>query len=267
MDRSGNLYSTAKSYVEAAIELLGERCPEGPPERVAGALEYVRATPNLYQLREHEFPYWHRTMWSHPKPQHALSEYHAFVQAMRSEPEIARYIDTVAGTKRGWSHLRIDEIADCLIWRMADARGRLEFDPAEFDRLYSNFCVELERDDVEFEAVAPILGFKTDSTSIRLDEGLEIDRLTDEEILRCLVIGPPMGFQTAGTMHLYADSAVKYRFREKKLFGAVQNDSKALRHEYEEITAKFLEVSHALRLFKKGWSIFQPLLHSQFIGR
>lgn len=171
---------------------------------------------------------------------------------MRGEPEIVRYMNNLAGTKRGGTYLQAEEIADYLIWRMAEARGRLEFDPADFDRLYASFCTDLRGDEVEFEAVAPLPNFKVGSAPVALDGRLEIDRLTDEEILRCLGVGLPMGFETYGTMVLYGTCGVRYHFTERKFFGEVQHDGKALQIEHERITAKFLEVSHALRLFKKG---------------
>jgi hypothetical protein len=171
---------------------------------------------------------------------------------MRSDPKFSRYFNVLVGTNRGGTTFRPQDLADQLIWKMAKACGRLAFDSTQFDRLFEVFDEDIRRDEIEFVAVAPIQGFKSESLPIPLAKNLEIDHLTDEEIGRCLRLGIPMGLDSGGVVYLNSDCGARYRFSEQKLFGPSTHDPKGIQLAHDTMTSEFLGVSHGLRLFKRG---------------
>jgi hypothetical protein len=251
METHAKSYLSAKKYVQAALELLAAGCPEGPPEPTF-TQEHVRSSEKIFLLRAVEFPYWQRMVWSHPQARHALPEYEPFMRAMRSDPTFARYFNVLVGTNRGGTTFSPEDLADQLIWRMAEACGRLAFDSTLFDRLFKIFDAEIREDEIEFVAVAPIQGFKSESLPIPLAKNLEIDHLTDEEIGRCLGLGIPMGLDSGGMVYLNTECGVRYRFSEPKVFGQGKHDPKGMQLAHNSMTSEFLSVSHGLRLFKRG---------------
>jgi hypothetical protein len=78
---------------------------------------------------------------------------------MREHPLVARYFGVLVGTSRAGRSHTAEEIADHLLWRMADETGELKFDPEVFDRLYKEFNADLRANDIEFVGVAPTSGF------------------------------------------------------------------------------------------------------------
>lgn len=252
MEPKSIIYQRSKAYTHAAIELLADQFPQREPERETGISEWARTSETTFELQNLELPYWRRAAWSHAETLHALTDHRLLAQALQQDPVVRRHIDTLVGTWRGARSFRIEEIADHLIWRMAEKKGGLVFDSAEFDRLFNDFDSDIRQTEIDYFAVAPIMGFQPEKVPIRLEPKLQIDRLTDEEIGRCLRVNVYPGIHSGGTLHLTYPFAVRYRFLEKKRFGDLSVDPAAIEAEQEALTSKILSVVHCLRLFKSG---------------
>jgi hypothetical protein len=234
------------------MELLAGQFQKAEPQRITGSGEWKRTSDTTFQIRDFEMPYWHKAVWSHEKALHDLPEYGLLIQAMLLDPIFARYFDSLVGTKRGGRGFKAKDIADHLIWTMAQKVGELRFVPEEFDQLYKEFEADIRLNDVEFVAVAPIAGFESELFPISLDFDLEIDRLTDEEIERCLRLSIFPGFHVGGIVHISNPCGARHRFREKKQFDEIFPDPGILQAEQEFIVSRALDVSHSLRLYKSG---------------
>jgi hypothetical protein len=252
MESDSVIYIRAKAYVQVAMELLAGQFQKSEAQRVTGPGEWKRDSESTFRLRDFELPYWRNAIIFREKTLHALAEYKLFVQAMQVYPIFARYFGTLVGTKRGGRGFRVEDIADHLLWAMAQKMGGLNFDPDEFDQLYKEFDADIRRDDVEYVAVAPIVGFKSEVFPISLDSDFEIDRLTDEEIIRCLRLSVYPGIDLGGIIHITNPCGVRHRFRENKLFGDISSERGVLQAEQEFIVSRVLDVAHCLRLFKSG---------------
>jgi len=252
---ASDLYAAAKAYVQAAIALLSADCPEGPPETPGGLREWVRSSGETFTLRDAGTPYWHKGVLSHEGQLHSFSEYRAFVDALHADPPLARHLGALVGTTHGRLRISEEQVADHLIWTMAEKCGRFTFDSAEFDRLFAEFEADLRRDDLDFIAAGPMPNFKCESLPLRLAPDLEIDYLTDEEIVRCLRLGIYPGIDLGGHLHLTAKCGIRCRFVQKKLFGELRltpDEMRKLQSLPEGLTDRFQDVLFALRLFKEG---------------
>jgi len=115
MEAQSNIYTRAKAYVQAAIELLAGRVQRAEPERLLGLNEWVRTSESTFAVREIAVPYWHKAVRYHADALHALAEFQSLVEAIKADPLVARYFGVLAGTILVQRSFSIDEIADHLI--------------------------------------------------------------------------------------------------------------------------------------------------------
>jgi hypothetical protein len=156
-------------------------------------------------------------------------------------------------TRGGGRQITAEELADRLLWRMAERRGGFEFDATDFDILFGQFETDLLRDSIDYVAVAPLPGFKSDLDSIPLGSGLELAELSDDELSRCLRISIYPGIDLGGIVHATKTYGLRCRFSEKKFFGHLPPDEiKRAQGSHQERVDRFFRVVHALRLFKRG---------------
>jgi hypothetical protein len=138
---------------------------------------------------------------------------------------------------------------------MAERVERFQFDSAEFDRLFVQFVADLEREYFNSLAIAPLPFFHSEVVPIRLDEDLEIDRLTDAEVIRCLSFSVPAGMDLGGIVHMPQRCGIRLHFAEPKRVGSSQmlaGELDSLVERSKERPDRLLDVVHALRTFKAG---------------
>jgi len=135
---------------------------------------------------------------------------------------------------------------------MAENTGGLIFDSGIFDRLYWEFDADIRQDHIEFVAVAPTTGFRSDLFPISLEPVLEVDKLTDDEINRCLQLNIFPDTNLGGTVYLVDPFGVRFRFSRIKRFGELSSGLTQLQAGQEDPASKIQLVSHCLRLFKSG---------------
>lgn len=251
---SGDLYHAMREYVQAAMRILAEVCPEGPPRVLRGLDEWKRDADNRFRLRDREDPFWVDCMLRYRDQLHSLDEYHRLVAALRAIPHIAQQLDRLVGTAFGGRRIEIDHVTDYLLWRLPRITGGLRFDEAQFAQLFHSFEADLQRTSFSFVLLAPLLGLKLESAPIRPDFDIEIDDMTDDEIVRCLTWGllaDPFGSQRI--VDVKSAAALRVRYDMEKRVGPdvapdPEEDIKVERAAIERAMA----VLHALRVFKDG---------------
>lgn len=251
---SSDFCQAMREYVQAAIRLLADVCPEGPSRILVGLDEWKRDSDNVFRLRDREEPFWEQCIRAHLDQLHSLGEYHHLVATVRAIPHIAQQLENLVGTGLGSSRFEIDHVTDHLVWRLPRITEGLRFDEAQFTQLFNTFEVDLQRASFPFVLLAPLLGLKIESAPIRLTSDIEIDQMTDDEIIRCL----SMGWLQAGYgMQRIADikeaAAVRVRYHLEKRVGPTDRPQIDEALKVKQIAnERAMGVLHAIRVFKEG---------------
>ncbi len=197
-------------------------------------------------------PYWHRGILSRYESLHALAEYKVYLQALENGPIAARSIGIVL-TARGGRQITSQELADRLLWRLTQQRGGFEFAPTDFDMLFEQFEADLRIDSIDYVAVAPLPGFKSDVPSIPLGQGFELAEFNDDEIGKCLRLSIYPAVDMGGVIGATNIYGLRYRSSERKFLGEVPLDEiERARGLYQELLDSLSRVVHTLRLLKRG---------------
>lgn len=252
---NSNLYQAVRDYVQAAMSLLAEACHEGPPRVIFGLDEWKRDPDNIFRLRDREEPFWVQCIEANRDRLHELNEYRRVVAALRTIPHISQQLENLVGTVQGSQRIEVHHVADYVVWRMPQSTGELRFRESQFDHLFNRFEADLNRTSLAYVVVAPLLGLKVEPVPIQLEPDIEVDNMTDEEIVRCLRLGMfrhPFGM---GRMaQIGSPAAVRVRYSLEKWIGpheemaGIEQALGAARTAVE----RAMEVLHALRLFKDG---------------
>src|SRR3990172_691557 len=251
---SSDLYRVMREYVEAAMRLLAEVCPEGPPRVLRGLDEWKRDADNRFRLRDREDPFWVDCMLRYQDQLHSLDEYHRLVATLRAIPHIAQQLDRLVGTALGARRVEIDHVTDYLLWGLPRITGGLRFDEAQFTQLFHSFEADLQRTSFSFVVLAPLLGLKVESAPIRLDLDIEIDEMTDDEIVRCLRLGllpDPIGLRRIADVKSAAAVRVRYQL-EKRVGGDDASQGGGALELERSARERAMAVLEALRVFKDG---------------
>jgi hypothetical protein len=148
----------------------------------------------------------------------------------------------------------IDRVADYVLARLPRMSGGLRFDGAQFDIVFRELDTDLRRDSFSFVILAPLVGLKLGSAPIQLGPDIEIDKMTDDEIVRCLSLGIlPDPFGSRPMVNIQSPAAVRVRFQLKKEVGREPPRplEEAVRVERLAIQRAMM-VLYALRIFKEG---------------
>jgi hypothetical protein len=248
---SSELYEAMRSYTAVALQLLSEQCPEGPPELMRFLDDWKRDSDRRFRLYDRSWPYWVHCILSNSDALHNLDEYQRLVAVLRGTPDIAAQMDQLVGTAVGGSALKAHHITDRLIWSLAESTGGLHFDEQVFDEQFRQLITDLRRSEFSVIILVPLLGATAESLPIALESNVEIDRMTDEEIVRCLRLGMlPDSLTTSRIADVQSDIAVRVRYYMPKHVG-----------EYGEVAPNpivsgardlAIDVLYALRVFKEG---------------
>lgn len=124
-------------------------------------------------------------------------EFIQFVEALKSEERLARNIGLV-GTIFGRRNVDELNIAFRLV-RQFLFDDRIEsFDIDAFNTVYLEIENDLLSDEVEFERITPLCGFRMDGNELQLAENISIVKLAESEILRILNLGISLGSVAGG---------------------------------------------------------------------
>ena len=250
---SKEFYESMRDYVGAAMSLLASECPEGASRILPGNNEWKRGSDGLFHRCDREDADWMDCIRSCESRIHALSEYGRLVDVIRSIPEINGQLETLVGTISEARRIEIPHITDHLIWRLAQLTG-LGFDEPWFDQLFEQFRTDLARTSFDYYSISPLLGLTVEVAPLLLEPGVVLDRMTDDEIVRCLSNGFLASWPRSHSVaNVGTPVAVRVHYPlEKRIGDREQTPIEPWLEIVTRANETAMEVLHVLRLFKEG---------------
>lgn len=169
-----------------------------------------------------------------------MTEHEDVIAALRAHPVIGPRLDSAVA---GWS-LDPGNVLGLLVSAMLSEADDLSDDC--FERVFPPFYAWLTREAEDVVVIAPLSGLDADDMPIALGPGVEIDRMSDAEVIACLTTRVISGFGS-GTQ-TYVDPRLAIRIRERHPVGEGFLSADPLSGRIEPIEA----VVNALRILKAG---------------
>jgi hypothetical protein len=179
------LREALRLYVRAAMQMLQATCPPGPPDVIVGSDDWRRDRDGVFRLYDVQEPFWVACLLRSDEQLHGLPEYARVLEALHATPYAAELVDELVGTASSRFRLDAANIADRIIWDMARAHG-LGFDEEHFQQAFNTLDSDLHRREFTRVSLAPLLVPTIAALPIALSSDLEIDRMTEADIKRCL---------------------------------------------------------------------------------
>jgi hypothetical protein len=251
------LYEAAKQYVIAANRVITEQCHDLGPETWVGMDEWVRESSDVFVARDHVEPALLHCLRFKERELHALPEYAAFQAALQADPDAAGQVDALVGTAWGNRRVEAHDMVQYPLRALARRTTDLATWPALFDEVFQEFEAALRLRDFDYCMVSPLLGLQLEEWPMSLQNGLELDRLDDNEIAGLLRIDalPTRPPPAARTRYIGDPIGVRARYREpKRITAPQQQEQEEATFSESRLEAQKLgqEVLEALRVYRKG---------------
>jgi hypothetical protein len=169
-------------------------------------------------------------------------------------PYASELLDRLIGSSTSRRMISFPQVADQIIWRMA-REGGLAFEEDRFSRALQSLDADLRLRQLSLVSLVPLLGMTADSIPIALGPDLEIDRMTDEEIARCLRLGmlPGAPFDHPRMRTNPPAFAIRLRYEEPLCIGDLSpEDTQTAFTNHTARRNRLVAVLAALRVFKAG---------------
>lgn len=181
-------------------------------------------------------------------------EYLDFIEAMKSDERISRHLDNLVGTNFGSHRMEARNFAIRPVYEFLTDESIQPFTKEKFDPFYSEMEKALISDEIEFENLTPLCGFRMEDTELVLNENTSIIKLSEKEIQEFFNLGIKLGISTGGGydfIHGIHEYAISTRYKLHKKIGEEKTatgagDDYYLNNDIEQ------SVVDALRVFKKG---------------
>lgn len=256
MIQNTDVYDAAKAYTEKAFEFLAQNSTKIEPSQIPRSKVWVKQGENAFTQHDTQWDSKSWLVFILADELHSVPEYTTFVTALQSNPAFGGQLDTVVGGVTGGRHVPIGEAIDRLVLFVMDSVSGFQFDVDAFNKSFEKFEADFQRNEFACFAITPLPGFTSEVAPVLLEDGLELDRMTDGEIIRCLNMGTPVGHDLRGLVHVPEAErcAIRHRFPEVKRVGdsAFSAGVDVERERLSQQPARFLDVLHALRAFKSG---------------
>ncbi len=175
-----------RDFVRAAVSRLSEALKDQAPEWDVDwrwergpdghFREHTKRTRKLWPILNDE---WLRS----------LPEYDTCVKHLKSDPVIGPHLDRLVGTDTGATPVEADNILQSAIYSMLDDQGALAFTDERFDREWRELVEFFGAELIAFKIVAPLPRLVVPDFPLRLNNELVLDRLTEDEVSRCCLVG------------------------------------------------------------------------------
>jgi hypothetical protein len=180
--------------------------------------------------------------------QHSRPEYQAALDALRAHPIIGTRLGKPVGTEFSRALLEEDRLPDRLLYPVL-RRG--SFDAGEFDTAFEQLVESLTFEKTAWVVVAPLSGVASDATPIGLEPGVEIVRMSDDEVIACLSTGLITGVGSTGFVSVANRIAIRLTEHWPAIVGNEEHDGAAA--DAHTCRSELVEaVVHVLRLLKNG---------------
>jgi hypothetical protein len=196
---------------EAAAQLSS-----GPGPEVSTDLRgWQRDSDGIFRDRERPVRVWRH---SELETLHELPSWHAVEQALQDDDRLRAQLDQLVGTAQGGR--RFDaKTAGRLVLPLPDEVGDLE---GAFERHYASLDGFLAAQELKYVVVWPLPGLTSSTFPIALEQGLELDVMSDVELaaaLRTEVLHPRLPGMSLLTPEEAQQACLRYRYRLPKLIG------------------------------------------------
>jgi hypothetical protein len=235
-----------REYAVRAIETLQADGWELPPEytrdsgwQPLGGTSFVYRP---YELVEPLVP-------QNRKSLHSLPEYAACLEALRSHPVVGERLDTLVGSRLSAARLEAEHLPDRVLYAILRDAPDLAFSESSFDRVADELITWLTRKTSIHTTVAPLSGLVVDATPICLEPGIEIDEMTDAEVIDCLTTGILGGVGSMGHAEIGPRVALRIRDQLELRIGEIDHTPGGDWQRWRETGEA---VVFALRLLKPG---------------
>ena len=166
----------------------------------------------------------------------------------QNHPRIAPRLDQPVGTP--WAQSATSTLPDRVLWSLLLRSG--EYDE-RFDAAFHDLLTWLTRDTEPYVHVAPLLGLDSDTAVIEIEPGVEIAKMTDQEVIACLTNGLISTSDAQGrSAHVPLRHAIRIREEWPIVVGVSAIDVDAGFQDAERNAARIEQLVHILRLLKDG---------------
>ncbi len=171
------------------------------------------------------------------------------------DPVVGPQLNQLVGTSRTQAQLNLEQIVRSLVGGMFSEDGRFEFQEDRFRKKCDLIAGYVLATTFDYVTVAPLPGFDA-PFPVKISDNIMIDRLTDEEVGRCVQVGILRPLSPNFEV-IFEDSAVGIRCttNTKKVIGEanpVSESGSFGRRSLVDATTIVDDVLTALRLFKQG---------------
>jgi hypothetical protein len=115
----------------------------------------------------------------------ALPDYQACIDQLRADAVIGTQLDRLIGTRMSALCIEANHLLHLLFLTMLDDQGNVSFSDERFNAKWCELDSFFRAGEIAFKMIAPLPHLVVPTFPLRLNDTLEIDRLTDNEMTRC----------------------------------------------------------------------------------
>jgi hypothetical protein len=248
--KNAEFYFTSRALVIAVLELINSKLKQGMKIPAEMQQKYKVENDNGCSINYEQKISWMQLFIILEKEIHGLPQYNACVEAMQTDKEISKNLDTLIGTSTSrWRSTADQYIGGLLQKQVLGYFEKRQFDEKAFDDDFA--CLEdfFYSKTIATESISPLLNFVSESGLIQFNSNLRIRELTLTERGNLMDELSTIPF-SSHTLQLGTKYIVEYDYLTKKIIGDFPiGITSELDVDVQGLINKLIT---ALRLFKQG---------------
>lgn len=247
------LCNALRAYYSSVLAILGNniRRIEDLPVTIKEKVEVADDSWGLSFSPRREI-LWDKLITKYETTFNQTDAYKMAVQALQTDPQVARHLNTLVGTFQVRTRIDIDS---CLRWfliEFLEKQQDFSLQEAEFNRLYSHFENYFYGDVIELRFLCPLNNFSMENEKIELNSKFSIIKIPKQEIEQMISWSRDFGFFDQHIMSPFNEYALELFLETPKIFGDISTIHDKENSPDYVARKKFDEACSALRLFKRG---------------
>ena len=191
---------------------------------------------------------------------HALPSFAAAVETLRADERIApKFGEAMIGTLFFSQALSPEQVLDTVLHDALLDEADIRLDPERIEAAYERTERFLYSDETSFSVVAPLEGLSLAQTPLELGAGITVDRLTDDELNRCVranLLQPMGGLPVLGVGEIVGVRIVRtlprFAVGEGEAEVGMEERLEEAQRLFDEFSAIVERVVQGVRLLKSG---------------